>query len=67
MADIVKCDFCKRTGLRRRGTLAPTDWFYLEAQDETDPNNCIVMWACSKGCANKQWLPGPGKLDLLGG
>lgn len=66
MSDKVKCDFCGNYGKRRMGTLAPQGWFYLEAQDSDNPSNCLIMWACSKECADKQWKPGPGKLNLTG-
>lgn len=64
MADLTRCDFCKAIGWRKLGKLAPEGWFYLEATDDTNPNNCLIIWACSKECADKQWLAGPGRLDL---
>lgn len=64
MSDAVKCDRCENIGNRKIGTLAPIGWFYLEANDDDDPSNCLIIWACSKKCAYKLWQAGPGKLDF---
>ena len=39
---------------------APKDWFYMEAKDEDDPSNVIIVLACSKECALALFSKGPG-------
>lgn len=60
MSDDCKCDHCGNRGRRRRFRFAPEGWFYLEAKDDDDPSNTIIIWACSDRCAAAQWKPGPG-------
>jgi hypothetical protein len=47
------------------GTIAPSGWFYLEASDDEDPEDVIIVYACSVECRDGLWKVGPGKLDLM--
>lgn len=67
MSDTVKCDGCGKHGRRRIGKMAPADWFFLEAADELEPSNIIIVYACSEDCKKSLWKQGPGKLDLTEG
>jgi len=65
VSEEVKCEHCGTAGRRRRGTMAPSGWLYLEAvDDEEGPSSTLIVWACSATCAASLWRPGPGKLDL---
>jgi hypothetical protein len=57
------CDNCGATGRRRRGTIAPENWLFLEAINE-DTGIVSVVLACKPRCALELWRQGPGKLDL---
>lgn len=63
MSDDVQCDGCKRHGKRRRRTIAPEGWFFLERKLE-DEDDSIIIWACSEACKDSLWRPGPGILEL---
>ena len=56
----VHCDACRKEGLRPRMHPAPDNWLYLEAKDDEDPENPIIVLACSVACALELWQEGPG-------
>lgn len=60
MSDDAYCDFCDTHGRRPRMHPCPPDWFYLEATDDEDPSNVLIMLACSKECALALFNRGPG-------
>lgn len=71
MSDDVRCDGCNKSGRRRRRFLAPKDWLYLEVtiDDEDEPGDSLVVYACSEECATGMWKKGPGprmKLEETG-
>ena len=63
MSDTTRCSQCRTLGWRRRGTLAPENWLFLEAQDD-ETDEITVIWACTERCALTLWKHGPGTLDL---
>jgi len=60
MSDDATCEFCGKCGRRPRMHPAPKDWLYMEAKDDSDPKNVIIIHACSKECALALFQKGPG-------
>lgn len=64
MSDDVQCENCGKSGRRKRGTVAPEDWVYIEAKDASDDGSIFIVWACSRECSEEIWQSGPGALEL---
>jgi hypothetical protein len=65
MSDDANCEHCGKHGRRRRGTMAPEGWLYLETLDvDGDERGVMVTWACGPNCALALWCKGPGKLPF---
>lgn len=62
MGDDVRCDGCGKLGRRRRRYPAPNGWLYLEValDEETEPGDALMVYACSESCASTMWKRGPG-------
>lgn len=67
MADIVHCDVCRKSGWRKLRRAAPAGWYFAESADDDDPENVVVIYACSDECKQKFWKRGPGFLSLSTG
>lgn len=60
----MKCEACGALGRRHFMRLAPENWLFLEAKDDEDPKNTLIIAVCSKDCAGSMWKTGPGpRLD----
>jgi hypothetical protein len=64
MSESCTCDNCGVQGRRRRKSIAPDEWFFLESQDE---GGIHIVLACSSACAIGLWKKGPGRLGLMPG
>ena len=64
MSESFRCEVCGTLGRRRRGHCCPEGWLYAETKDEDPPGEVYVLGVCSQLCAEKFWLPGPGRLLL---
>jgi hypothetical protein len=60
MSDDARCEFCKKDGRRPRMHPCPKDWFYMEAVDDDNPKDVIIITVCSKECALALFQRGPG-------
>lgn len=61
MSDDCRCDNCGAIGRRRRWTMAPSDWLFMEVANCED-GEIFVFWACKEACALALWKKGPGRL-----
>lgn len=66
MSDDVTCDNCGAHGRRKLRRVAPFGWLWLEAKDSErlGADDSLIIYACSKRCADALWKPGPGFLNL---
>ena len=65
MPEPLLCDGCGTIGLRPLDYPCPADWFFIKTFDEGGGGDFYV-YACSRGCKDKLWKPGPGpKLEGL--
>lgn len=64
MSDEATCENCDKVGRRIRGTFAPAGWLFLEAKIDEEDEDTLIIWVCSRKCADTLWRTGPGQLDM---
>ena len=65
MSDDCRCDNCGAMGRRRRWTMAPPGWLFMEVEADDDGElEIFVLWACKEACALALWKKGPGRLTV---
>jgi hypothetical protein len=62
MSDEVRCDKCRRRGLRSMGAISPRGWLFAEVVDDTTKTEHYI-YACSTECSRAMWKTGPGRLN----
>lgn len=63
MSQPVTCDACGAEGRRKLGRVSPDGWHFLALKNQDDPEDTLVVYACSDACKRLEWQEGPGDLS----